>query len=116
MAVKNEGGAAGTYTVDFKIDDVTADTREMNLAPGTQSTVECTVFGDTAGLHRVYVNGKETSFTVLPPAPPPSPININWWLIGALICLGTAVSSALVFLTKIRENDIPTVPPPVGSH
>jgi hypothetical protein len=111
IVVKNSGGAAGTYTVDFKIDNVIVDTQEVNLAADSQKTVECTVYSGDIGQHLVNVNGRETSFTVLPPAPPPNTISINWWLIGTLIIQGVVISSALIFLIKKRKKDIPSIPP-----
>jgi hypothetical protein len=113
IVAENNGDAAITQAVVFKIDDVVVSSQEVSLAPHSQKTVEYIASGCEPGTRSVDVNGIKASFNVRPLLIPSSTIDINWYLIGLIIFTVTALTSTIGFRLKTRTQYIPPVPPPV---
>ena len=67
VKVTNIGEESGTYTVNFKIDGTTRDTKDVTLAGQATDTVEFEVTETTAGTHTVEVDNQSGTFTVEAP-------------------------------------------------
>jgi len=55
--VENVGTAAGSHTVELRLDDETAATRVVDLAPGEAVDVTLTVAPDATGTYALHVDG-----------------------------------------------------------
>ncbi len=115
--ITNTGDLTGSYEVSLKIDDVVAQTKEVELTGGSSEKVTFGVTKDTAGTCSVDINGVIGSFVVkkeaplvaeeeIVPAPAPAAVPVpeiiptptpkpeyNWgriigWIIAGLVALG----------------------------
>jgi hypothetical protein len=113
IIARNNGDAAITRTVVFKIDGTVVSTQEVSLAPQSQKSVEYITSNCEPGVRSVEVNGIKASFNVRPLVIAPSTIGINWYLIALIIFAVTALTSTVGFRLRTRTHYIPPVPPPV---
>ena len=69
VTVVNSGGAAGLYSVVFRINNVVESIAELSLGPGASQTTVCTVQKELEGEYYVDVEGLHGEFNVLKRAP-----------------------------------------------
>ena len=67
VKVTNVGEASGSYTVDFKIDDTTHETKDVTLPGGATDVVVFEVTETNSGTYNVEIDGLSGSFTVEAP-------------------------------------------------
>ncbi|MFU8796104.1 MAG: CARDB domain-containing protein, partial [Dehalococcoidia bacterium] len=75
--VTNEGGQAGTYTANLKLNGETVDSTSVTLGAGQSQYVTFTVSGLDRGEYEVEVAGLSDTFTAFR--------TITWWLIVVLL-------------------------------
>ena len=68
--ITNSGDLTGTYEVTLKINDVAVETKQVEVAGGTQQRVAFTLTRDAVGTYTVNVNGLSETFEVQPPPAP----------------------------------------------
>jgi hypothetical protein len=113
VVAENNGDAAITRTVIFKIDGTVVSTREVSLAPHSKKSVEYTTSNSEVGERAVDVNGIKAAFNVRPLLIAPTTVSINWYLIALIIFAVTALTSTVGFRLRNRTRYVPPVPPPV---
>jgi hypothetical protein len=72
--VTNTGELAGSYTVTLSVDDITTETREINLNGGQSTTVAFSYTTGTVGNYKVTINTLSGSFQVKEAAPVNQPV------------------------------------------
>jgi hypothetical protein len=75
--VTNNGGQAGTFTVELQINGETIATKEITLGAGQSELVSFTLTDLASGNYRVLLSGLSDYFKVY--------LAINWWLIISII-------------------------------
>jgi hypothetical protein len=63
--------------------------------------VDFTIPVQDPGTYTIEVNGNAATYAVASPAETPHPV-LNWWLVGAVVALLTAISSTLAFILRYR--------------
>jgi len=102
VSLTNTGGSVGSYEVILKINGVVEATREVTLGAGASEQITFTVSKDVADTYSVDVSGLTGSFIVkekteepTEPILPPTPVVVNWWLIGGIIAGVIAIGIAI---------------------
>jgi len=72
--VTNTGELAGSYTVTLSVDDITTETREINLNGGQSTTVAFSYTTGTVGNYKATINTLSGSFQVKEAAPVNQPV------------------------------------------
>ena len=111
VLVTNTGEQKASYTVTLKINEMIEETREINLAGGSE-TVTFTIFKDEAGTYSVDVNSLRGSFIVKevplvveeepqsqPPAPP---TGVKWTILGPI--LAVVIFLAIFLPIRLRRR------------
>ena len=93
--VTNDGGQAGTYTIELKINGQIVDTEEVTLGAVESQEVSFTLSEASPGQYIVDVSGLGGGFTVT---------GINWWLIIGAIAGVIIVGWGLIWLVKRRRS------------
>jgi hypothetical protein len=101
VLVKNSGGSAGTCPVSVLVNGREAGAATVEVAPGAARTVDFTIPVQDPGTYTIEVNGDAATFTVASSAETPRRV-LNWWLVGAMVALLTAISSTLAFVLRYR--------------
>ena len=111
VLVTNTGEQEASYTVTLKINEMVAETKEIELGGGSE-TVPFTTFKYEAGTYSVDVNGLHGSFIVkeVPPVveeepqsqPPAPPTGVKWTVLGPIL----AVIIFLAIFLPIRARRI----------
>jgi len=70
VLVTNTGELTGSYTVIFKIDNMTEATKVVSLTGGASQTLAFTIAKDVVGIYTVNVDGLPSTFTVKAPPTP----------------------------------------------
>jgi hypothetical protein len=92
-SVINSGEISGGYKVEFKLDGISQETREVTLNNGEKQDLVFHIDALVSGEHTVSVNNLSTTFKVIPsdndlPSDEiPDQPKINYWLWGGLIVL-----------------------------
>jgi len=111
VLVTNTGEQEASYTVTLKINEVIEETREINLAGGSETVTFTTAKGE-AGTYSVDVNGLRGSFMVKevplmveeepqsqPPAPP---TGVKWTILGPI--LAVIIFLAIFLPIRVRRR------------
>jgi hypothetical protein len=97
VEVKNEGKAAGSYTVNLKVNGTTADSKTVTLKSGEVVSVTFEVVKEVEGNYEVTVDGAKGSFKVSTATAPPS---IDWLVITAVISIIVVAATASLFYLR----------------
>ncbi len=92
--VANSGELAGTYKVTLKINDVEAETKQVEVAGGDSELVSFSISRDTPGVYQVNVDDLSGTFEVQTVTEPESK-SINWRLIAIIGGVTAAVAGPL---------------------
>jgi hypothetical protein len=110
VLVTNNGDAAGSYTLRFKVDGLVEETRDLALDAGASEEVTFTTVKDVAGTYSVEVGGLSGSFIVTekpeePTTPPeiPEEPTINWPIIWGTMA-GVLVAGVIILWIAIRRR------------
>jgi hypothetical protein len=111
VLVTNNGDAAGSYTLRFKVDGLVEETRDVALDAGASEEVTFTTVKDVAGTYSVEVGGLSGSFTVIekpeepttPPEIPEEKPTINWPIIWGTMA-GVLVVGVIILWIAIRRR------------
>jgi len=111
LIVTNNGGTAGSYQLQLRIDGVVRAVREITVSPGSSEAVNFEVSDLAAGEHQLEVAGLTSQFSVLSPlltpAKPPTPatsIPINLPLPGLIITVVVVIGLAAGYLFRLRYH------------
>jgi len=74
--VGNDGGQAGSYVANLKINGQTQDTKEITLSPGQSAGIAFSILDNEPGHYVVEIGGLSGEFQ--------ASVWVNWWLIGGL--------------------------------
>ena len=97
VEVKNEGKAAGSYTVNLKVNGTIAGTKTVTLKAGETITVTFEVVKEVEGYYEVNVDGANGAFKVSAAS---APQNIDWLVIAAVISISALVAALLFYLRR----------------
>ena len=111
VLVTNNGDAAGSYTLRFKVDGLVEETKDVALDAGASEEVTFTTVKDVAGTYSVEVGGLSGSFTVTekpeePTTPPPEipeEPSVNWPIIWGTMA-GVIVVGVIILWLAIRRR------------
>jgi len=110
VLVANNGDAAGSYTLRFKVDGLVEETREITLDALASEEVTFTTVKDVAGTYSVEVGGLTGSFTVVerpqettPPPETPAKPTINWPIIWGAMA-GVLVVGVIILWLALRRR------------
>jgi hypothetical protein len=87
--IANDGGQAGTYTVELKLNGGTVDTQTVTMGAGQSQGVSFTQSGLDYGRYEVEVAGLSGTFT--------ASRTITWWLIIVIIAAIGLISWGVVW-------------------
>jgi hypothetical protein len=105
VTVTNNGGAAGTYRVDLKVDGQVDGTRDVTLAAGASERVEFPVSRAAAGSFAVNVEGLSGTLVVADAAAAPASSPVNWFVVAiAASIIGVAALVGVLVLLLLRRN------------
>jgi hypothetical protein len=110
--VTNVGGREGDYDVVCKINGIEEAKTIVTLPADESQTVTFTIIKDSEGVYNIDINGQTSQFTVVIPQPEflkpeavvPSQIQINWWLVAAIIVGCVVIIGAPVYFLLIRKK------------
>ena len=89
VELRNDGGTAGSHTLNLLINGVLQDSREITLASQESKTIPYQVAETEEGDYNLTLDGQSGKFTVGPASPPvppfPSWLSQHWLLIIAVI-------------------------------
>ncbi|MGV8089689.1 MAG: S-layer protein domain-containing protein, partial [Methanothrix sp.] len=95
--VHNKGSVEDTITLNLMVNDTLAESRNVTVKAGENSTVQFSYNPDETGLHRFSLNGKAGTLNV-------EEAQTSNWLIGLIIVLLIAIGAG-IYLYQTGELD-----------
>ena len=102
VSVANSGGTEGSYSVVLDINGVEEAEKMVTVAAGGSESISFNVTREETGSYTVAVDGLNSSFTVVAPAPPVKPPT-NWILVGGIIASVVLLEGLVIFLVVRRR-------------
>jgi hypothetical protein len=95
--VHNKGSEVDTITLNLMVNDTLAESKNVTVKAGENSTVQFSYNPDETGLHRFSLNGKAGTVNV-------EEAQTSNWLIGLIIVLLIAIGAG-IYLYQTGELD-----------
>jgi hypothetical protein len=95
--VHNKGSEVDTITLNLMVNDTLAESKDVTVEAGENSTVQFSYNPDETGLHRFSLNGKTGTVNV-------EEAQTSSWLIGLILVLLIAIGAG-IYLYQTGELD-----------